>query len=120
MGELLQPRPLRGQERALLEFLLSADFPGNDRLLSQSAKVEVVRECDCGCGTVNFRGAESAPQARVREPIPVEAYGDGVEVLLFVRGGYLRSLEVVHHGDPGFGSYPALEKLHLWIPGTPR
>jgi|SRR5215467_13329491 len=120
MGELAHARPLRREERALLEFLLAADFPGKEILASQSANLEVVRECDCGCGTVNFRGAESAPQASVREPIPVEAYGVGVEVLLFVRGGYLRSLEVVHHGDPVSASYPAVEKLHLWIPGTPR
>lgn len=120
MGELIEPRALRKEERDLLEFLLSADFPGRDALAQQSTELAVVCECDCGCGTVDLRGSDSAPKASTREPIPVEAYADGVDVLLFVRGGSLRSMEIVHHGDPRHGCYPKPEGLKLWVPGAPR
>jgi hypothetical protein len=109
-------RPLNPHEKALAEFLLSADFPGREELDQQLASAEAVSLCECGCGTINLRVVGASPRANCREPIPIEAYGDGIEVLLFVRDGLLASLEVVDHGDARPLPYPRPEQLKLWVP----
>lgn len=116
MGDLSQPRQLTNEERSLLDFLLSANFPGKDALTEQAKQIEVSGECDCGCGTVDFRLAASAAKSNAREPIFVEAYGEGVDVLLLVRDGYLQSMEIVHHAGAAPGGFPQPEKLRLWRP----
>jgi hypothetical protein len=55
-------------------------------------------------------------RAAARGPIPVEAYGKGVDVLLFVKEGLLRSLEIVDHGDARPLPYPSANDLQLWAP----
>lgn len=113
---VIDPRPLNPQEQALAEFLLSADCPGRYDLKRQLASAEAVSLCECGCGTVNLRVGSASRRANCREPIPVEAYGDGVDVLLFVRDGVLDSLEIVDHGDARPVPYPKPEELTLWVP----
>ena len=120
MAQLSQPRELRPAERALIEFLLTADFAGRKELKEQLDSVEVVWECDCGCGTVNLRVKDSVGRAFTREPIPVEANGHGLDVLLFVRGGFLASLEIVDHGDARPLPYPTVGSLKLWVPPAPK
>ena len=112
----IEPRPLKAQERALVEFLRSADFPGRDELRSQLNSVEAVGMCECGCGTVSVLVKSSVPRATCREPVPVEAHGDEIEVLLFVRGGLLTSLEIVDYGDKRPLPYPRPDELKLWVP----
>ncbi|HXT85847.1 MAG TPA: hypothetical protein VN745_02375 [Verrucomicrobiae bacterium] len=109
-------RPLKADERKLLEFMLSAEFPGRDELLLQMDSLRVTRECECGCGTVNLEANASVARAICREPIPVEARGAGVDVLLFVRKGLLACLEIVDHGDARPLPYPKPEDLELWVP----
>lgn len=116
MRQLPEPRGLRTPERALIEFLLTADFPGRNELREQLDHVEVVWVCDCGCGTVNLRVKSLTKRAVVREPIPVEARGRGFDVLLFVRDGFLNSLEIVDHGDSRPLEYPSTVGLELWAP----
>ena len=116
MGELSLPRPLVPEEKALLEFLLSADFPGRDGLSAQVDHAEVVWECDCGCGTVNLSVREPVVSATAREPIPIEAHAEGLEVLLFVRNGLLQSLEIVDYEDRRPLPYPTPAGLRLWVP----
>src|SRR5690348_70359 len=62
MTKSIEPRPLSSEERALVEFLLSAEFPGRDELNSQLGVAEVVGICECGCGTVTL--AVRGPAAR--------------------------------------------------------
>ena len=95
MAILTKSRALSERERELLDFMLTVDFPGRDELKSQAACEEVCWECDCGCGTVNFELKEPCTRAPAHEPIPVEAYRDALEVLLFVKVGFLSSLEIV-------------------------
>jgi hypothetical protein len=67
---------------------------------------------------VNLRVNGSVGRAFTREPIPVEANGQGLDVLLFVRGGFLASLEIVDHGDTRPLTYPAVGGLKLWVPAA--
>jgi hypothetical protein len=107
-------RPLREEERALLDFLLSADFPGRDQLRAQGQVVTVAGECECGCGTIEFQVEASCAAARLEKPIPIEAYRDALDVLLFTREGFLEMLEIVFYADPPQRPYPRPEQLKLW------
>jgi len=110
----IEPRPLSLDERALMDFLLSAEFPGRDELKSQLEVAQAVGICECGCGTVDFAVNDSVARAVCREPIPVEAYGPAIEVLLFVRDGILSSLEIVDYEDKRPLPYPQPTDLKLW------
>jgi len=120
MTKSIEPRPLSSEERALVEFLLSAEFPGRDQLNSQLGFAEVVGTCECGCGTVNLAVTGPAARAVCREPIPVEAHGTGIQVLLFVRGGLVCSLEIVDFEDKRPLPYPRPRDLKLWVPPSPK
>jgi hypothetical protein len=106
-------RPLRVQEKALLDFLLSADFPGREELKEQAENVTVVGECQCGCGTVQFQVDSNCAPAKLENFIPIEAYGEMLDVLLFAGGGFLKMLEIVFYGDPPKKPYPRPEQLKL-------
>lgn len=112
MPTLAQPRRLRPNERSLLEFLLAADFPERDTLRTQIEQVEVTEECDCGCGTISLRVVGAEPR-NIPEQAVVEAYGRGVDVLLFARDGSLSCLEIVDHGDARPFPYPTPSQLTL-------
>jgi hypothetical protein len=116
MTHFSQPRELKPNERAMIEFLLTADFPGRDELREQVGCVGVVWDCDCGCGTIKMIVRNPVVRAVAREPIPVEARGAGIDVLLFVRDGLLASLEIVDHGNSRPLTYPSPSKLELWVP----
>lgn len=79
-------RLLRERERALLDFLLSADFPGCEELRVQAAVASVAGRCECGCGTIDPSVPPGSPAAKVEPHIPIEAYGDALEALLFAPG----------------------------------
>jgi len=82
--------------------------------------IQVTGDCDCGCGTVDLSVPDGIPPAPAREPIPVEARGVGVDVLLLVRAGLIQCLEIVTHGDARPISYPTPERLELWVPPPMR
>ena len=113
MATYSHARELQPNERAQLHFLLSIDFPGRNELRKQLDRVAVVGDCDCGCGTVDLMVSGPATHADVRKQIPVEAYGKGVDVLLFVRDGLLAALEIVDHGDSRPLKYPTPDGLEL-------
>jgi hypothetical protein len=116
MAHFSRPRELKPNERALLEFLLTADFPGRNELREQVGRVQVLWDCDCGCGTINLMVTNPVVRAVAREPIPIEARGANVDVLLFVRDGLLSSLEIVDHGDGRPLAFPSPSTLELWAP----
>jgi hypothetical protein len=107
-------RPLRKEERELLDFLLSADFPGCDALKSQAETLRVEGECKCGCGTIGFVLPPETVAAQTEKSVPIEAYGELLDVLLFARGGKLSSLEIVFYTDPPEKPYPRPGQLKLW------
>ena len=115
MTQTSQPRPLNAEERSLIEFLLSVDFPGRDELRRQLDAVEVVGGCDCGCGSLDLKVGGPAMSSQSESPIPVKAYNDAVEVLLFVRGDLLSYLEFVFMQDTGPMSLPKPSELQLWV-----
>jgi len=106
-------RPLRQDEKVLLAFLLSADFPGCDVLRMQAESTTVVGECECGCGTIGLEVGPGLPTAGLVKPHPLEAYGKMIDVLLFVRNGFLGSLEIVFHQDSAERPYPLPTQLQL-------
>lgn len=106
-------RPLREEEKALLDFLLSVDFPGRDELKVQAENVTVVGECKCGCGTIDLALPPGTPAAKNAKHIPVEAYGDAIDVLLFAENGFLGMLEIVFYADPPQKPYPRPDQLKL-------
>src|SRR5258708_111363 len=71
MAHFTQPRQLKPNERALLEFLLNEDFSGRNELREQVGRIEVVGDCDCGCGTINLMVRSPVVRSVAREPIPV-------------------------------------------------
>jgi hypothetical protein len=58
---------------------------------------------------------EPRTRAAAREPIPVEAYREFLDVLLFVRGGFLRSLEIVDDLDMRPVTHSSSKELKLRV-----
>lgn len=100
-----QPGPPTEDERALLDALLSHDFPGVNELREQAQTVKANRGCTCGCGTIDFvPDADPLPRSEAASPVPVEGVmkdADGNAVgglILFVENGTLSSLEIFDYG----------------------
>src|SRR5690349_15195192 len=93
-------RSLRAEEKALLDFLLSADFPGRDEVKEQAEDVKVVGECKCGCGTIDLAVPPGTTAANNAKRIPVEGYGDATDVWLFAENSPSSMLEIVNYADP--------------------
>jgi hypothetical protein len=126
--DLDPPRPLSADERAVLDHLLSAEFPGVDALRVQAEHARVCDRCTCGCPTVGLVVDRSAVSARLARPAPhaqtersgqllmVEATRRGAwppeEVLLFVsEDGWLSCLELVPYAEPPRGRFPSAGAL---------
>jgi hypothetical protein len=89
-------RPLQRNERALLDALLAASFPGKETLAAQIA-LATARLLD-GDGSLEL-AVRDAPAATVVRRIPVEAEvedrdGVTIHILLHVVDGYANELEV--------------------------
>jgi hypothetical protein len=108
------PRPPTERETTVLEFLLSAEFPGRAELVTQARSVEVVGRWDDE-PTIELRVAAAEPRlAEVENVPPVEASTrDGLfSVLLFVRDGLLDMIELVDNAGEGMLSeLPAPSEL---------
>jgi hypothetical protein len=65
----------------------------------------VIGRCGCGCATIDLwvDPTRAGPSTVVRDAIPVEARSlrddPPYELLLFVRDGYLESVEIVDYAD---------------------
>lgn len=114
------PRPLNEHERAILEFLLSAPFPGHKELRQQLATAKVTSQCRT-CPTITFIiDASVAPRAPVARRIPSEAERPGaapghttLPVLLHVVNGYLDELELYRDDLGQIASLPSPSSLEL-------
>lgn len=97
------PRALTERERATLDFLLAADFPGVVALREHARAAEVLGGCECGCATIDLGVPEGMPRAELRSRVPVESVSNEpphYELLLFTEDGRLKMLELVWYDDP--------------------
>jgi hypothetical protein len=113
----IAPRPLTSDEHAVLDLLLSVDFDGATDLRTQARKATVVGRCDCGCPTVDLAVPDTAPAAGLHGRVsPVEGrvttHGDEApgEIILFLKGGRLDSLEYVYY-DLVPASWPPIDRI---------
>ena len=100
-------RPLSENERAVIEQLLSVEFPEVEFFRAQVPAIRVTGMCPCGCGTLQFRvdreRAERAPSPAWDDGPDVIVEGDERSwLMLFQDGGWLTELE---HVD-GYGGRP--------------
>lgn len=94
--------PLQSDQRSLLDFLLSRDFPGRAELARQAESVLTGgSSCSCGCPSFSLVPDRSLPSADVAyaERMVSDAHGtdpggNAVGVLLFTEDGYLSEVEV--------------------------
>lgn len=110
------PRDLRPHEQALLQRLLSRDFPGNASLREQAKNVKVAQECGCGCPSIVFAVSANARPAEVLQRVPVEAEyrdadGMGLHFLLHVNDGFLRELEMFREDSEPIKELPWADVL---------
>ena len=128
-GERLQPgyprdveaQPLRSDERALLDLLLSRDFPGRGELVRRAETVRTGGlSCSCGCPSFTLIADRSLPAAPVAyaDRMVSDAHGtdpDGNEVgvLLFTEDGYLSEVEVYNVQGDDYGGLPQPDSLKL-------
>ena len=113
----MNTRPLAGEERSVLDFLLKQEFPGRDELLVQAESVQTGGlSCTCGCPSFSLVPNRSLPPAPVSARVPAEAHGtdpggNEVGVLLFVDDeGYLLDVEVYSFAGE-FGGLPSVDAL---------
>jgi hypothetical protein len=111
------PRPLSGNEQAVIARLLSVSFRGRDELRAQLPFTTVEGRCGCGCATVNLTVDRAAASAPVLSSAPVSAdLSDGeyyAGIVLLVDGeGYLSCLEVYAIGDEPVRQLPLAEQIN--------
>jgi hypothetical protein len=115
----VEPRSLTQRETEILAFLLTAEFPGAEKLRQQAATAQVVGRCDCGCATVYLAVDPSLPVANeVTQSHAVEAVGETPgedkpprEVIMFVSDGRLSSIEIVWYGDAPIAEFPPADEF---------
>ena len=115
-----EPRPLSTDERTLIEFLLSVEFPGRDELRDQLNHVEVVGICECGCGSIDLNVTGAPARSPTESLVPSEAHTEGLDVLIFTRGGVLSLLELTFYDDKAPRSFPKPSDLKLWMRPLPN
>ena len=104
----IYPRPLTERERAVLAFMLSVDEPRLDALREQARSAFVAEPWEDGCASIDLGvDRRHAPRSDVGtagyDTLVVETRSDGTEprvpyeLLLFVRDGWLKSIEIVHY-----------------------
>jgi hypothetical protein len=109
---------MTGEERAILDLILSIDFDGVAQLREQASSVLVTGKCDCGCPSIELTVAtEARPAAVPHRLAPVEGIVAPIadeppgEVILFVDDGRVSFLEYVHYSDPPPSDWPAIERI---------
>ena len=88
-----------------------------EALRAQAETARVIRECECGCATIDMTTDPALPPAEgVTEPNAVEAPGRGgeaLELILFVRDGRLSSLEIVSYDVATLEVFPPPSEFGL-------
>jgi hypothetical protein len=114
----VEARVLTSDERAILDLLLTRDFPGRDALLAQAETVRTTGlSCGCGCPSFTLQPERTLPPADAPR-MPTDAHGtdpngNRVGVLLFVKDGYLSEVEVHSWTGSEIAGLPAASDLTL-------
>jgi hypothetical protein len=120
-AQAMEARPLQSDERALLDFLLTRDFPGQGELVRQAQTLLTDGpSCSCGCPSFSLIADRSLPPAAVAyadrmvaEAHGVDPGGNPVGVLLFLDDGYLSEVEVYGMAGDDFAGLPEPGSLEL-------
>jgi hypothetical protein len=91
-------RPLTERERAVLDHLLSVEFPGVEDLRAQAVNAMVVDVCACGCPSIDFH-TERGVGMHVRVNASISGSYDGL--FLYTLGEHLGGIEYVGVSDEG-------------------
>jgi hypothetical protein len=102
------PRALSKQEAAALRFMLSVDDPRIEPLRQQADAASVNWECTCGCATISFVIDRSRASSATglcspvldtfrRSPVDEDRF---CELIVFMKDGWLSSLELVWYAKP--------------------
>lgn len=114
-------RALTDGERALLTAIIDQPFPGSPGLLAQVEVAEAQQGCDCGCGTINLRvdrakahsvAFESSLAPGEAEVLSAAGTSEG-GLILFVRDGYISSLEIYSWGEPA--ALPPVDRIRPYV-----
>ncbi len=104
LARMRQHRPLSAHERAIVERLLSVDFPDVEYFRRQVPTLTVRHRCPCGCGTIELSVDPGVPRARSKAwdgPTgPIVESDSRHWLLLFQADGLLTELEHVADGGP--------------------
>lgn len=136
------PRALTEEERGVLDFLLSAEFPGAEALRAQARHAQEPggEPCPCGCPTFSLTVDRSlTDRAALAFDVPVivsasyslEDGTPGGELLLFQAEGargWIGVVEVTWYGDEPPSMLPPPSLCHppepdprlFWDPSRPR
>jgi hypothetical protein len=117
----VEGRPLDSDQRALLDFLLSRDFPGRAELVRQAETVLTAgSSCSCGCPSFSLVADRALPAAAVSyaDRMVSDAHGtdpggNEVGVLLFTEDGYLFDVEIYGIAGDDFAGLPRPDSLKL-------
>ena len=112
-------RPLTEAEREILTWLLEHGAKGATAYIAQIPQIKVIRQCGCGCPTLDFTVSgkhgqgESTIVADFLGTTPEQAY---VGVLVHVREGVLSELEAYSLSDIKKFTFPRIEDLRPFGP----
>jgi hypothetical protein len=105
-------RALGADELVVLRLLLSTEFDGVAELRAQVDRATVVGGCACGCPSIELAVPGDVPRSPYAGPLaPVEARAGDQAIILFLDGGRLSYLELVHVEDHPPTSWPAAVEL---------
>ena len=107
-------------ERAILDRLLGANFPGAEQLRGQASNARVTRTEEGATPVFLFAVLDSLPVAETQRRIPVEAQAkdsDGVVIhfLIHVVGGRLQELETYREDGLAIKHLPDARELDILI-----
>jgi hypothetical protein len=99
-------------ERAILDRLLSLNFPGRAQIAAQLENVRVKAIDEHGC--LNFEGTLPGGMRPVVDGYAVDLDGVPIEVILFARDGVAIELEFVKADGSAIVEVPDPELLDVW------
>jgi hypothetical protein len=113
-------RPLTTDERRVLDLMLSAEFEGVEELRCQAGEAVVIGRCRCGCPTIDLDVSSDSPPSAIPGPlapfegrVSTEGEAPSGEIILFVKAGFLTSMEYVYYTDLPPTEWPGPDRLAL-------
>ena len=107
------PRPISASEAAIIQGALQhASLQPTDAFLSSVNTLTVIAICECGCGSISFRGPSQNEQ-RLADGVGYLPSGERVDVLVWAEGAAISQLELVDYGLAN-GALPIPESVTSW------